>query len=191
MPNKAGLIFLLFLLSAKPALAQVVINEIYPNPPGNADDEKQNEWVELYNNGSESIDVLGFKMIDDKDHKLIINLDHTSSTIINPNSFLLVSRNGHPTFSLNNSSETIKLLDTQDTLLDQHSYQNAEENLSFGRIPDGGRVFSRETKTFTGRAKYSTSHTNPYAYTNLNSHTNPYSNFHSHSYSNPHTNPGN
>jgi len=38
-------------------LGAVVINEVELNPPGDA-----NEWVELYNNGAEEVDISGWRV---------------------------------------------------------------------------------------------------------------------------------
>lgn len=145
---KRGLVYaaisLVLLLSPSRIFASLVINEILPNPVG---DDKQNEWVEIKNTGSEDIDILGYKLVDEKGHSLEINSNHTNEgTIAKAGSWIVIFRRGHNEFSLNNTgSETVSLYDaaTQSaTLLNQGSYDGSNEGKSWGRIPDGSGNFT-------------------------------------------------
>jgi len=53
-----GLVFFIFLFSFKLARANVIINEIMYNPAGT---DTNREWVELYNNGSDTVDITSGK----------------------------------------------------------------------------------------------------------------------------------
>ncbi len=132
--------------------AQVVINEVLPDPSG---EETQEEWVELFNKGSEEVDVEGFVLKDAANHDLTINSSHVDgSTQIPANSWLLIRRNGHSTFSLNNTNgETIKLYDQGEVnLLDTFTYTDSTTDKSWGRIPDGGGINSEELNPTPGGA---------------------------------------
>ncbi len=131
--------------------AQVVINEVLPDPSG---EETQEEWVELFNKGSEEVDVEGFVLKDAANHDLTINSSHVDgSTQIPANSWLLIKRNGHSTFSLNNTNdETIKLYDQEVNLLDTFTYTDSTTDKSWGRIPDGGGINSEELNPTPGGA---------------------------------------
>jgi len=84
------------------SFAQVVINEILPNPVG---EDKGNEWIELFNTDITGIDVSGYKLKDAADNEQIIN-----SGFLPPKSWLIIRSEGK--FALNNSgSETIYLYD--------------------------------------------------------------------------------
>jgi hypothetical protein len=132
---------ILILVFPQKSYAQIVINEVLPNP---ATDETQNEWVELYNSGSESVDVNGYILKDASDtHELIIDGSKTGgSTIINTNSWLVIYRKGS-SFSLNNTDdETVRLFIPSDLInpINIFSYNGSSENMSWGRIPDGGNI---------------------------------------------------
>ena len=56
------LFLVLIMFSALGLGADVIINEIMYNTPGN-----DNEWVELYNDGESAVDLEGWWMVDDDD----------------------------------------------------------------------------------------------------------------------------
>ena len=134
--------FLLFFVSVRNVNANIFINEVFPNP---VEDEIQNEWIELYNNSNEEININGFKLIDAAEHELVISELYTDGvTVIHPMSWLVVQRKGHTTFALNNSgTETIYLKNNIDnTLIDTFSYTDSVEEKSWGRSPDGGGLLT-------------------------------------------------
>ena len=125
----------------------IVINEFLPNPRGRDDARKpKGEWVELYNKGSNEIDVAGWVLYDENDsNELPITSANTNtdSTIISAGGFLVVYRNGDNDFALDNKGgDTVRLYDGKISdganLIDSHTYTiNAHEGKSFARIPDG------------------------------------------------------
>lgn len=124
----------IFFLSFSNVSAQVVINEVLPNPTG---DDTGNEWVELYNSGANSVDLAGYKLKDAADHEQII-----SSNSIAPGAWLTIHSQG--SFSLNNSGiETINLyyVSSADPI-STFSYTGSTEGKSWGRIPDGGSIYA-------------------------------------------------
>ena len=119
------------------AFAQIVINEFLPDVPSDQD-ENQDEWVELYNTGENPINIEGYLLLDAKDNQLIISSDHTQTLNLDPKAFAVIKRNGS-SFSLNNSTDTIKLyVSTQSAQpVDEISYDQVKTNKSWGRHPDG------------------------------------------------------
>ena len=101
-----------------------------------------------YNNGETAIDVSGYRLKDLDNHELIITTDYASSgTVINGKSWLLIRRNNHSSFSLNNSgSEEISLWDNSSTpvKIDSLAYSGSSENKSWGKIPDGGSLYAEK-----------------------------------------------
>lgn len=124
----------------------VVLNEFITNPTG-LDDRLMpgGEWVELYNNSNNSIDINGLVLYDSDDsHKLFITNSNTDTqgTIIAPHGFLVVYRNGDPNFNLNDDTDTVRLATgfpfASSALLDSFTYTTEKpEGFSFARIPDG------------------------------------------------------
>jgi len=156
---------------APPAPGDVVINEFLPNPEGleygfNFGDDSSNmpqgEWVELYNNSDNSFDLAGWYIRDESaTNKIIITAANTNpaGTVINGKSWLVVYINKAV---LNNTSDTVKLFDDADNLIDLYTYTTTNDycdleptpgasntnipsgacsgvppNKSYARIPDG------------------------------------------------------
>jgi len=125
----------------------IVINEFLPNPRGDDDAPKPGgEWVELYNTGDSAVDVNGWALYDNNNsHKLLITTSNTDTgeTIIAPDEFLVVYRNGDSDFALNNEhGDSVRLFDGKISdganLIDSYTYtEDALEGKSFARIPDG------------------------------------------------------
>ena len=143
------LVIIFFLFVSPRLLHALVINEVLPNPIG---DDKQGEWVEIYNSDSESINLNGYRLVDEKNNEMLIDTDRVDgSTVINGSGFLIIRRNGHSTFSLNNDSDQIYLYDlTSSDSLDTFTYNGSTENKSWGRIPDGGSVYTEVLESTPG-----------------------------------------
>jgi hypothetical protein len=61
---KIGIIILLTILFSRLTIANVIINEIMADPLG---DDFYDEWVELYNNGTERVNLKNWKIGDEKE----------------------------------------------------------------------------------------------------------------------------
>ncbi len=139
-PVFIGIFFiLLFLIRIQPAFAQVKINELMPNPEG---EDKDLEWLELFNQENVPFDVNNFILKDADSHQLTIDLSRVeSSTIIPVSGWLIIKRSGHSTFSLNNDFDTISLFAPETSEpMDIFSYTGSTEGLSRGRLPNGGGI---------------------------------------------------
>jgi len=130
-----------FFLFSSPAYASdVVINEFLPNLLSDID-ENIEEWVELYNKGDQTIDLNGWVLKDAYDsHTLVIE-----NQTITSKGFLVIKRN-KSTFSLNNTSDDVRLFTStaSATPIDSFSYNKVYENQSWGRIPDGTGEFTNK-----------------------------------------------
>lgn len=127
-------IFLFIFISPQKVSAQVVINEILPNPVG---DDTNTEWVELYNATPSLIDLSGYKLKDANGHEQLI------SGTITANGWIVIYSQG--SFSLNNSGiEAIELFDPVSLFpINTFSYTDSDEGKSWGRYPDGGEISSQ------------------------------------------------
>ncbi len=145
----------------------VVLNEILPNPEG--DDTQtgiQGEWVEIYNNGQQDVDLTDWYIEDNAGHRRTISsvTTYNGRTVIGtPGSYLewlVVFMDGQV---LNNSGDTVSLYDAHDNLIDSYTYSGSttdddsdsnntpggdnengvgeetagNEGKSYARIPDG------------------------------------------------------
>ena len=137
---------------AGPAGAEgpVVVNEIMASnvtfladPQGEFDD-----WIELYNMGTASIDVGGLYLTDDESEprKWRLPIDNPAMTTIPAQGFLLIWADGdtsdpglHAGFGLSADGDEVALFDADGaTLLDSLSFGPQLPDFSYGRDPDGG-----------------------------------------------------
>ncbi|MBI2106621.1 lamin tail domain-containing protein [Candidatus Woesearchaeota archaeon] len=98
------------------------------------------EWIELYNEGNDNIDLLGFILKDKNDNNELIitstNVEN-STTIIKTREYKVIYRNENGKFNLNNDEfEKIRLYNSNLTLLDEVSYSTTREAVSWSKIKD-------------------------------------------------------
>lgn len=105
--------------------AAIVINEFQVEPSGSA------QWVELYNKGTEAVDITGWAL-DDSSGTDLFTLPPGS---LNPHQCISFQSS---VFHLNTATaDTVRLLHNG-SLVDSHSYDRSPGmNMSFGRAPDG------------------------------------------------------
>ena len=139
-------IFLICFFSINNLYSQVVINEI-SNANGSIlyDDNGENyDWIEIYNPGSSSVNLLNYSLTDDstKLDKWIF-----PGIIIAPYSYKILLASGmdtlalnflHTNFKLKPEGEKLILLNAYGSIIDQYSFGNLQNNHSVGRKPDGG-----------------------------------------------------
>jgi len=107
------------------------------------------DWLEIYNPGSESVDLGGLFLTDNfnKPDKWRIPTNNTSETTVNANSYKLIWIDNqsdlgpsHVGFSLSGSGEDLGLSYFKDDgyfWIDTLTYPDVVEDVSFGRYPDG------------------------------------------------------
>jgi hypothetical protein len=103
-----------------PIQAQVIINEVYPNPFAGED-----EWVELVNVGTSSVDLSDW-VIQDK-LSTAKNIFHFDNIILQSNHYLIASFSGQ----LNNSGDGVSLFDSGLNLISSVNYQSSTQGLSW------------------------------------------------------------
>src|SRR3989344_1788853 len=150
----------------------VVLNEFLPRPDGvaygfdfgnDSSNMPQGEWIELYNNSTQAVDLSGWYTRDATNgdgNKVFITVLNTSpaTTTIGGKGWLVVYMNKP---ILNNTGDTVRLFDASNNLIDSHSYDDPDfceieptpgnenstdasgscgsvpPNKSYARIPDG------------------------------------------------------
>lgn len=115
---------------------EIIINEFLPDPEGSDDAPLPNgEWIELFNQGNQEVDLEGFIINDDYGDGLSISNTNTiGSTIIQPNNFLVIYRNQDGKLELNNDGDKITLYNPSNNIIDEVSYSTSREQLSWSRI---------------------------------------------------------
>lgn len=130
-----------------PIVAQmVVLNEVLAKPtPG------EDEFIELYNHSDYPVDVAGFNITEltaggnTTNHIIrsislgstdMVAYDGSGNTIVPAHGFLALRYSGNTSY-LNDTGDTITLLDTDNINLDTYTFITAVTNKSDARIPDG------------------------------------------------------
>ncbi len=116
--------------------SDLVINEIYPNPPGSSEGE---EFVEIYNTSDVEITLTGFKLAD------LVKTYIIPEATISARGFWSFRRET-TAIALNNTGDTIYFKDSGGGEIDRYEYSNTTEGKSFSRIPDGTGSFQSETE---------------------------------------------
>ena len=144
--------FLILAFSILPQAAfsmgpEIVINEVLAsNATTNADEDGDFEdWIELYNPGHETINLLGFGLSDDYDNPFRWIFPDVS---IAPGEFLLVWASGkdrndpsaslHTNFSIASAGEEVLITRPDEIRIDELPPTFIPTDVSFGRKPDGG-----------------------------------------------------
>ena len=152
MKTLPNILVFIFLMQASNGL---IINEIMADPVA---DETLNEWIELYNDQSASIDVSGWTIGDNKDNDTIEGgLYNKEGTIIKPLSFAIITDEATRIYNnfnvssdairlyvddaaigngLSNNGETIYLYDGNGNLIDKKTYNKTTEDLSWAYLND-------------------------------------------------------
>jgi len=124
----------------------VVLNEIFANPNGGVA-PKDREYIELYNNGSTSVDTLGWQISEiagttETFYPIVasgavsrqVQPYNGASTIISAGGFLVLEFGGSASH-LNNDGDTVKLYDN--AITDSHTYPSIPAGKSVVRFPNG------------------------------------------------------
>ncbi|MBW2996509.1 lamin tail domain-containing protein [Candidatus Woesearchaeota archaeon] len=114
----------------------ISISEFLPDPHGDDDAPMpQGEWIELYNSGSQNINLKWSFLKDLQGHTIYI-ADTTTigSTIIPANGFLVVYTNGFSGFLNNAGIEELKFYGKDGVLVDEISYEGSDEGSSWAKV---------------------------------------------------------
>ncbi|MEQ9425278.1 MAG: lamin tail domain-containing protein [Cyclobacteriaceae bacterium] len=139
-----------FIINSDP-LPGLVINEFLAANDANLADpdaveEEFDDWIEIYNTGSEAIDIGGFHLSDNPEDPFRHQLptDQPSVTTIQPGGYLLLWADGsseqgalHLDFGLSAAGETIGLYYFDGRTIDEYQFGEQTSDVSMGRSPDG------------------------------------------------------
>ncbi|MBN1180939.1 MAG: CotH kinase family protein [Bacteroidales bacterium] len=133
--------------------SQIYINEFMAsNSTSLFDNDYQaySDWIELYNAGSTQIDIAGYYLTDDILEPL--KWQFPGGITISAGGYLIVwadleGLGNHTNFRLDSEGEQLLLFDNTGALVDSVSYGQQYNDLSYGRITDGGSQWSLFTKS--------------------------------------------
>ncbi len=119
-------------------MTQVVINELYPKA-----DPAAYAFIELYNNGSESVSLNQWKLESASGQSFILN----ASSVIPSRGYLVFFRS-QTGMTLSTEGDTVRLIDEKGSLKDAQSYPGIlGYNTAVGRTADGAGVWALCTKS--------------------------------------------
>ncbi len=144
-----------------PAFGQVIINEYSASNLSEYYDNynKQEDWIELYNNSGSSIDISGYFLSDDEANPT--KWEIPAGTIISAYGYLVYWCSGrdessggnyHTNFKLKQTKSTqehVVFADTDGTIINDKELQKTQLEHSMGRSPNGSstwKIFTSPTK---------------------------------------------
>lgn len=141
----------------------VVINEIMASNSSTAADQdsEYDDWIELYNRTSSSIDLSGYYLSDDADE--LDKWEFPSGTTIDANGYLIVwadkdtLQDGlHANFKLSANGETVTL-SNGNTEVQRVVFGVQTTDLGYARVPNGTGAFEIQLPTFNASNDNATS----------------------------------
>jgi len=109
----------------------IIINEIYPNPKGK---DGGREWIELKNIGDEKCSLKGWTIDDEEDGSKPYTLLYIHE--ITADGFLLLP-SWQTKINLNNSDDSVRLIDPQEEIIDKIEYDESPEAESYSNTEEG------------------------------------------------------
>lgn len=118
-------------------ISHIEISEVFPNPKGG---DSEDEFIELYNVGNETVNLAGWKLGDASSKRYSI-----SQGSLQPDNYIVFKR-AMTGIALNNTGgDEVKLFSAQDQLLDSVTYVgSAGEDMSYVRDEAGNWVWTTE-----------------------------------------------
>jgi hypothetical protein len=110
----------------QPFPAGVLLNEFLPAPASG-----MSEFIEIINTGAQAVDVSGWQVDDIEGGSAPRTLP--AGTLLQPGEIRAFDYAG-----LNNDGDGVRLLYPDGRVADEFAYDDADENVSFARLPDGG-----------------------------------------------------
>ena len=157
----AGILFFL-----KEDVPTLYINEIMANntaccPDNEGEKAEFDDWIEIYNGGTEPVDIGGMYLSQDKDEPLGFQIPKSNSalTTIKPGGHLILWADGsveqgilHLKFKLNQHGEYIGLYYADGRKIDGLKFERQPENYSYGRTTDGAAEWKEFTMPTPGKS---------------------------------------
>jgi spore coat protein CotH len=136
-------------------VGDIVINEFMASNDATIADQDGDfdDWVELYNKGTESVDISGYTLSDDSEELDLFAFP--SGTVMAAGDYLVVwadketDQDGyHADFKISSGGETIYLANAGLSILDSVAFSEQAADVSYGRFPNGTGNFESMSPTF-------------------------------------------
>ncbi|MBI5916555.1 MAG: CotH kinase family protein [Bacteroidetes bacterium] len=135
--------------------SEVVVNEIMASNQTSVTDQdgEYEDWIELYNNSSTTIDLSGWYLSDN--YTNLAKWEFPQGTFIDGNGYLIVwadedgSQSGlHANFKLSASGEVLYLLNPNLQIAEEINFGDQETDQGYARVPNGTGDFVIQAHTF-------------------------------------------
>lgn len=143
MKRKIYFLFLILFLPISLLKAAIFINELMPRNLSFLVNEDYNfvGWAELYNSGSQSVDISAYYFSDDEADLLKWKIK-TDNRMLAAGAFAIIyfdelNKENHASFKLKPEGGVLTLVDRNGNVLDRLSYPASQRNISYGRKTDG------------------------------------------------------
>jgi len=133
----------------------VVINEVMSKNTSTATDSdgEYDDWIELFNLTSATIDLSGYYLSDTK--KDVSKWKFPEKSSIGPNGYLIIWADNdtletglHATFKFSATGEEAVLSNPQKTIIDKVTFSEQTLELTYSRVPNGTGEFKWASPTF-------------------------------------------
>ena len=136
-------------------ITYLVINEVMVSNDTALVDEygEFDDWIEIYNNGNNSINLFGYHLSDDE-----AELEKYSfpSIDLNPDEYLIIwaddgyDKQGvfHANFKMSSAGESLFFTDPDLNIIDQVEWGPMEADIAYARVPNGVGEFMIQQHTF-------------------------------------------
>ncbi len=140
-----------------PTVGDLVINEFMASNDATVADQdgEFEDWIELYNNSSATIDLEGYFLSDDATD--LMQWAFPAGTSIDANAYLIIwadeddDQEGlHANFKISASGESLFLVNSNGEIVDEVSFVDQDADISYGRFPNGIGAFQTMSPTFNG-----------------------------------------
>ncbi|RJP72974.1 MAG: T9SS C-terminal target domain-containing protein [Ignavibacteriales bacterium] len=142
------LVLLTFNSSSSQTLPKLYINEFMASNSNSFYDYdfgEYSDWIEIYNAESYSVDLNGYYLSDKISEPA--KWKFTSRFVIPPHRYVIVWADekdsaNHTNFKLSKEEDAVILSDNMLREVDKIEYKDMEEDISYGRFPDGSTLFN-------------------------------------------------
>lgn len=157
-----------YTLTASSQAGDLVINEVLASNDSIASDQDQefDDWIELYNNTDQAIDLSGYLLSDNSES--LGKWAFPEGTTIGGSDYLIIWADSdedqeglHASFKLSAGGEAVFLSDPDSMIVDQVSFEDQTTDISYGRFPNGTGGFQTMTPTFNTQNTVTTNTDDP------------------------------
>ena len=110
---------------------EIIINEFLPNP---SDKDKEEEWIEIYNDSDSIVDISGWQLDDETSGSEPFVFP--KNTLIAPKTYIVFSRQ-ITGITLNNDKDTVRLLLPEGVIFQEINYEKPPQGKSSARTGEG------------------------------------------------------